>query len=151
MLTLRKATLQDLPRVLELGFMGWDELEVTTLSRDEESVKWMLVGMVQDEDKALFVADIEGEIVGMVMGYLGGSLYDQEELRGICINWFLLKEHRKGRASLQLVRAFEQWAEGMGASLIMYGALGNGRAARMGKLYTRLGYIPLETLYVRRL
>ncbi len=97
----------------------------------------------------MFVADEEGKIIGGILGRLSGSIFDEEEIRAICVAWFVKKENRGGKAAIRLLRAFEHWAEGMGATKIITSSLQSNQPEFMDKLYTKLDYKKLESLFVR--
>ncbi len=150
MLVLRRAIIDDIEDTLEVA-EGWaaEYLIPLGLGWSRESLGNALKRSISEEERVLFVADEEGTIIGWILGYLGGSVFDSEEVRAICVAWFVKKENRGGKAAIRLLRAFEQWSEGMGATKIITSSLQSNQPELMDKLYTKLNYKKLESLFVR--
>ena len=96
---------------------------------------------------ALFRADRRGELVGMIGGLICPDLYDGEIVCHTSF-WFVVPTAR-GRLSIQLLEAFEDWAREVGAKRVVVTHLSS--VESLGLLYSRRGYQPLERSYVRKL
>lgn len=85
--------------------------------------------------------DVLGAIGFCVMGDLNCAMRNAHELF-----WFVLPEHRKGRAAFKLLDAYEKKAIELGASSAVIAHLAN-LNENLGAFYERRGYIKTEILY----
>lgn len=63
-------------------------------------------------------------------------------------HWFVPRAHRRGQG-LELLRALESAAKDAGAVRLNLGLRHSPKAARMGRMYARLGYAPTEHLFTK--
>jgi GNAT superfamily N-acetyltransferase len=65
--------------------------------------------------------------------------------------WFMDPEHRFGMGAIRLIRAFEAWAAEHGAVEARIAHLARHNAEQLQRIYTKLGYAPLDVSYVKAL
>lgn len=92
------------------------------------------------------VIEQDGQIIGAMAGQIGPHIFS-EALVAWEYGIFVKPEHRGGMAAVRLVKAFEDWAVGMGASLIDIGISTGIHTERTGRLYQRLGFSPVGVLF----
>jgi RimJ/RimL family protein N-acetyltransferase len=142
--TIRRAVVEDVPRIAEMGARFIDTEYPHALRFDAEQLaattqRLMAHGLV-------LVADAGDGVVGM----LALTTY-QHPLSGDRIAteivWWVDPEVRGGRAALQLFAAGEAWARAEGATHLQMIAPSD----KVGRFYERLGFAKLETHYQRAL
>lgn len=141
---IRRAIETDLPALLEMGRKFHGYAQVHEIPFDAPSFRQTIEHGLQDERQAYFVADSDGLITGMTAGLVYPSYFNHKVLTGQELFWW--SEGSEGRA---LYRALEQWAREHGCLAFTMIALGNGNAERMGRVYERMGYRPLENSFIK--
>lgn len=136
---IREATVDDIPRLLAMGktFAAKARLE-DHVGYDPASMAATFEAMIERDEFALFIGD-HGAIGGMVAPHpfnYGLNMADE-------LFWW-----SEGREGLRLLAAFEDWAKDHDAVVRMT-ALESVDPDRVGKLYGRLGYTPLERAFVK--
>lgn len=97
---------------------------------------------VTDKDKIAIIKEEGGILLGMVGPSLVGPFKQSVELA-----WWVDPEHRGG--SLEMIHMYEEWAKANGASLIEVKSMY--KFPETGKIYSRLGYEPLEKSWVKKI
>jgi GNAT superfamily N-acetyltransferase len=92
-------------------------------------------------------ARVDGALVGFAAFVLGNSLHSRGLRLATCDTVWLAPEHRKGRAGMRLIRAAEVALAELGVGKAVMSVKPNG----VGALLRRLGYSPVEQVFVRRL
>lgn len=138
---IRRAEPADLPRVVRLGLRFLAEIYpgklVPNPDRMARTVRWLL----EDDTRALFVSDHDGEVTGM----LGLFVYEHPmsgEQTASEMFWYVEPGHRGH--GLRLLKAARDWAKASGAITIQMVAPGHD----VERLYRQLGYEKIETSYV---
>lgn len=145
---IRPATKNDLAIVADMGREFYSEGRIPgTIVPDVFIANWQKY--IEAGFGRIFLAEEEGEVVG----FLGGLLYpdpNDGDLVGSEMFWFVQSEHR-GSCGMRLLSAFEKWAISTGAKRLVMGHLSTLAPEKLKKLYERLGYVPLETHYVKEI
>ena len=134
---IREATVEDIPVLLRMGE------KFAALARLTDSVGYDPASM-----EATFRAMIEGEafVIFVGGGAIGGMIaphpFNHATLLADELFWW------SEGGGLALLRAFENWAESQGA-IVRMTALEAADPERVGKIYARRGYVPLERAYVK--
>lgn len=145
----REATVDDVPRLVELGQRFFEETELGAVtSYDPESAAKSFCGMIELPQAGVFVLEVDGEVVGLIAGLVAPYLFNAE-LTGQELLWYVEPAHRGGRQSLRLVRVLEEWARMQGAATFAMAALMTSPVG-IFDYYESRGYIPQETHFVRR-
>jgi GNAT superfamily N-acetyltransferase len=100
------------------------------------------------EQGGFWVLTAGDTVVGM-LGMLLAPLPTNDELAGIECAWWVEPAYRRGGVALELLSRAEAWAVDAGARVVqvMQPAQSD---ARLGALYARIGYVPLETTWQKR-
>ena len=91
------------------------------------------VHLLSDPDVGMFVAEVEGSIVGMCRFRMGHAFTDPRMVptnRAIGEVLVVLPEHRRGDIGRQLGRAALDWAKGRGAKSVVFDIWDNESARR---------------------
>jgi len=148
---LRPATLEDIPRIIELGQAFFCEagLELFMSYCPESSAK-TFAGMIESENAAIFLLTSGGEVVGGAGGILAPHYFNASHRTGQELFWYVDPAHRGRRESLRLLDALEAWAIGEGATTFVLASMQTSSPA-VARLYQARGYHQLETYYMGRL
>lgn len=147
MIIFRAATLADTESITRMAVRFQRESEYAThLRSTEATLRAMVYATLTNPDAVVFLAEARGLVVGMLAAALAVQPMSQE-LVGHEVCWWVDPEVRGGRAAIQLLRRAEGWAADRGAKLFQMMAPN----AHVGAFYERLGYVPIETHYQRRL
>lgn len=138
---IRPATVSDIPALLAMGAKFSEKARlIESVGYDEESMAKTFAWMVEDENCTVFIGET-GAIGGMK------SPHPFNHAHWIAQELFWWSEGREG---LRLLDAFEAWAAETCATVRMI-TLEAVNPERMGRLYHRRGYAPLEHGFIKRL
>lgn len=144
--TIRLATPADLPALGRLGALlirthiEFDAQRFMDPGSDPaEGYAWFLGTQLKDQDVVIFVAELEGEVIGYV--YAGLEPVSWKELRDACgfIHDVVVDERgrRSGTATALIEKAIEWLRERGAPSVMLWTAEKNGGAQQ---LFTKLGF-----------
>lgn len=88
-----------------------------------------------------------GTSVGMLIAAASTTIFS-EDLLAQELAWWVDPQYR-GRESLHLIEAYEEWAAVIGCRLIALGSIPE--LTELDKLYRRLGYTPKEQSYIKEI
>lgn len=138
---IREAAAADIPRLLQMGakFSAKARL-IEHVGYDSEDMETSFAEMISGEHYSVFIGE-NGAIGGMKAPHpFNYSHWIAQELF-----WW-----SEGREGLRLLTAFELWASAYCQTVRMI-TLEAIEPQRMGQLYERRGYVPLEHGYIKRL
>lgn len=139
----RGATLADLPALVALGTEFLTTSAYVGHIQPDPDAMWR-TGEQVIPGGGVFVGEQDGAVVGMI-GLIAYPHPWSGERVASELFWFA-RPSMRGRLGVQLLTTAEQWAWDMGCSVIQMIA----PDARVGMLYARRGYVPVETLFQRR-
>lgn len=141
-LTIRSATLADVPRLVAMGRQQIAALYGGAVADDPAALEALATQLVIAPTCACFVADRDGAVVGMI-GLVGYA----HHLSGVStvgeVMWWVDPAARG--AGLALLRRAERWAAETGAQVMQMMAPATNPL--VGRLYERRGYQAVETTY----
>ena len=148
--SLRLATLNDVPALLELGKDLYKDSPFASMKFDFSKVKEQLEAAIMMPDQWLvLVSHDEGKPVGCLVAYVFHPLYSKDKIA--CeVLWHLLPEYRKGRRGVDMMTAFEYWAKLLGCTVCQYGWMSSS-PPRMEELYLKRGLKMVEKVYFKEL
>lgn len=142
---IRRATTDDAPRLLEMGQRFAAETEYRDLiSVRSKPLETAILSILGNPDGATFVSGTDATLTGMI-ALLAYDHPFSGERTAFEVVWWVDPESRGD--GLRLLRAAEGWARGQGIAKMQMVAPNE----RIGALYRRLGYAPVETSYQRSL
>ena len=98
---------------------------------------------------ALFVAEVEGEIVGMIAGIVFPFYFNKSHLNAQELFWWVSPPNRKSRVGIDLLKAFEEWAVKKGAKTIQMGTVAKINPEKLAAVYKKKGYQESETYWTK--
>ena len=108
----------------------------------------LLAGLIAGKDGALFVADDDGVLSGMVGASLARCHWNRTKKVATELFWYVAPERRTG-VGRALMQALEDWAAGEGVNALGVMALESQRPEAVAEVYRRRGYRPLERVFVK--
>lgn len=143
----RRATYRDVPAIVALAmrFLEQEPAYQGVLHPNGDLIAGIVNTFVNDDDKIVYLSEYDGIITGLIALLVGNHIFTGERT-ATELMWFVDKAAR-GRDGMRLLYAAEQWARSHGARQLEMVA----PSTRTGELYERLGFRPMERLYVRNL
>ena len=154
-ISFRIATLDDIPDILEMCRALVDETNehntFVNIPLHEGKTTNMLRRYIQSPDLYFTgIAEIEGEIVGALFGYIGEYYFCHNKL-ATDIAWYVKPEFRGTFAGVILLKQFERWASAHGASEVCIAIATGIYAERTGNLLEKRGFNHVGGTYKLRL
>lgn len=146
---IRPATVEDIPRIVELGEMLHQESRYAPISFSKEKVAALMRHLIEVEG-VVFVAEVDGEIVGGIAGSVTEFWFSTEK-QAFDYSFFLAPEARHGMQAVRLMVAFENWAKLRGVRQIDMGITTDIHVDKSARLYTGMGYKECGKLFVKEI
>lgn len=132
------ATLQDVPRLVEMGRLLHDTSSYAAIPFNEEKVADLLSGLISGTG-AVFVTRKDGRIIGAIAGAVGAHWFS-DELHGFEFSFFIDPEARNGFTALRLMNAFTRWCALRGAKSVRMGVTTGIHHESTAALYRLAGF-----------
>jgi GNAT superfamily N-acetyltransferase len=146
----RKAETKDLPTLVKLGaefYKDTQHSKHTPYSGDD--VQKLLHVMLENPLSVVFVSELDnGEVIGTAGAMLYPLWMNPKHITGQEMFWYVMPEHRKSKAGKLMFDALEEWASERADSFCVT-ALASEHEKRVGQMYEKKGYVPLERTYVK--
>lgn len=140
MAKIRNATALDLPAMADMGEAMHDESpQYRDRSFNRRKCTHLALMLIESHYGCALVAEDAGELIGMFMG-VAQEQYFGDDLQTTDLLLYVKPEARGGRAMLKLVRAYEAWAESLGATDVILGVSTGVLAKQTVHIYEKLGY-----------
>jgi GNAT superfamily N-acetyltransferase len=148
-MNIRLATIEDAAVLTAMGrdFMQYSEYRNLQVTDDE--ITSGIVGVIANEMS--FVAEIDGQIVGFILGIIGPMWFVQRVRIAVELAWWVDPAHRNTTAGVRLIKAFESHATNMGVQYIAMSDLVVQGATPVAKLLGRMGYIVTERMHTKEI
>lgn len=145
---IRTATIEDIPRIVELGRMLHAEsAEYRDISYDQDKVAETMIDAIERRG-VVFVYERDGAIIGGVAGVITEYWFSREKIAGD-YSVFVEPAHRNGLITVRLILAFKAWARRLGARQVKMGVTTGITGA--DRLYQSLGMRHCGNLFVEDL
>jgi GNAT superfamily N-acetyltransferase len=148
---IRPATLDDVATIAALGELfhaeaGWADICEYSIEDTEKTLTYL----VNDDNGILFVAEADGEIVGMAGGLAHPIYFNLAHKSGQELFWWV-KPGLRGGIGRGLLDAMEAEAKAIGCTSWAMIALDKVQPELTGRLYRRRGYRASEHSWIKRL
>lgn len=135
---IRRATLDDLPAIVEMGgkfhaYSPWADVDY-----DPERAGEFIARVVLPQGAVFLSED------GMIGALLSPLYFNPAKVTAVELFWWAPTGDRGLRAAL------ENWACAAGAFGVQFSALADSHSKAVGRLYRRAGFAPAETAYIKR-
>jgi hypothetical protein len=138
---IREAAVSDIPALLAMGAKFSEAAKlIEHVGYDRDDMRETFAAMIEDENCCVFIGE-----TGAIGGQRGVHPFNHSHWIAQEMFWW-----SEGREGLRLLDAFEAWAAEKCGTVRMI-TLEAVNPERIGKLYLRRGYSPLEHGYIKRL
>lgn len=140
---IREAKYEDIDTLVSMGekFFQHTPFDVPY---DRDSIYGMLEFLINSPDGCVFVSD---DLSGMIGGLCVPLFFNNAYFSANEMFWWVNPESR-GTGNY-LLRAFEDWAKDKGASYVQMTHLTTSMPESLAHFYTKKGFWPVETNYMR--
>ncbi len=145
-MTIEPATPADLFSILAMGreFLA----SRPSVPANIEAMEGLARDMMARPDGIVLVGRVDGVALGMLGAVAYPDPYSWVRTASELF-WWVAPPARGVKSAVTWLRAYHAWAESRGAELVRMVSLASDGS--VGALYTRLGYVPVETHYQARL
>jgi len=135
---IREATIDDIPRLLELAVIMHLESRYKRFDFSEKKVSTLLEQLISNENGIVLVAGT-GHIVGGILAIVAEHFFGHDKSSGD-FALFVDPEHRNFRTVAQLIKAYINKARELGAVDIGVGNTSGYKIDEVGRLYETMGF-----------
>ena len=145
------ATLEDLPGLLKVLKNFFDASPFDSLTEFDyaiaaETAKKIIEGPKESGVILLYLK--ENTVKGVIAGLCHQMFFSRDRVATELCWW--VDEDARSKESLDLIEAYEFWAEKVGCTITTMANLTGETGERLDKYYKRRGYTPLETAYGKK-
>jgi hypothetical protein len=146
---IRDAELKDVPGLVRCArnFFKYAKYEEFGMPLDDESFVDMVCEYINSSNCKCLVTEKDGKVVGSVCGVITPWVFNRNIPFAYEAFYWMESEHR-GRVSIKMLSEYEDWVQQYGAVSVMIQPETN-LTEKVGKLYEKRGYKPLEHFWVR--
>lgn len=147
---IRLATVSDIPELLRMGAAFHSVTGVADIiPLDEQSLANTMTSLIETELGVIIVLDSGDGLKGATAALLHPHYFNANHRTGMELFWWVDPEHR-GLGG-KLFDALEAWVRANGADSFSMLALEALEPEKVGLIYRRRGYRPLEHSYIKRI
>ena len=150
MATVRRSTMEDMPAVTR---MTMDFLAISPYDKhmtlDPVALEQQFRVMQDNDSVACFVAEIDGQIVGMLACCVTGCWFNPGVVIASELGWWIEPHARGTTCAVRLLNEFERWGRDKGAVLVAMSSLAIEKEQKVATMLARRGYAPCETTHLK--
>ncbi len=141
-MTIRRAEKDDVEKLVELGKIMHKESVYSKYPFDQEHIKRYGDYMIENPDEfgVFFSEDSKGNVNAMVGGHITKMWFNPAVKIAFDLMIYSRPEKRGSIAVVRVVKAFEQWAKGVGASSVTMGVTAGINNDMAAKFLSAIGY-----------
>lgn len=117
---------------------------------DTNRIKNVVEQLIKSDDGFVKIVCYEGDIVGALIGMISQAPINDYKFSQELMFWFE-PEHRNGRVAPKLIDEYVDWSKRNGCSFARLSTLDELLNSKVGILFKRKGFSPIETAYVKEL
>jgi len=148
-MNIRLATVEDAAVLTAMGRDFLQYSEYRNLQVTDEEIQAGIAGVIANEMS--FVAEIDGQIVGFILGIIGPMWFVQRVRIAVELAWWVDLAHRNTTAGVRLLKAFESHATNMGVQYIAMSDLVVQGDTPVARLLGRMGYSVTERMHTKEI
>lgn len=143
---IRAATIDDIPRMLELGRAMHAESRYAVLPWNAGKVSHLIGWLIDAPDGLALVAERDGEVIGGFLGSVSEHYFTDAR---VASDYALFVEpgKRGGIAAARLLEAFTIWARAQDATLTQVGVTTGVNVEATARLFEAAGFAPVGQLF----
>lgn len=147
--TVRQATFDDLKEIIDMGGQMAGTSNFSHLTFDPRLFGEFVVDLIANDAQRVFVADAgDGTLAGALLGLASRSFIGPDTVVSDA-SFFVRPDMRASRAGVQLLRAFVDWAQEIGARRVNMGNSAGMDDDRYVKLLSRYGFTRAGSIMYR--
>lgn len=117
---------------------------------DSNKVKDLVSSLIDSEAGFVKIVTIDEEVVGALIATatpvpINSFIFAQE------LMFWLDPDHRNGKTSPKLIDAYVEWSKAVGCDFVRLSTLDELLDSRVGIIFKRKGFKPIETAYIKEL
>ena len=117
---------------------------------DSNKVKDLVSSLIDSEAGFVKIVTIDEEVVGALIAAatpvpINSFIFAQE------LMFWLDPDHRNGKTSPKLIDAYVEWSKAVGCDFVRLSTLDELLDSRVGVIFKRKGFKPIETAYIKEL
>ena len=117
---------------------------------DSNKVKDLVSSLIDSEAGFVRIVTIDEEVVGALIATatpvpINSFIFAQE------LMFWLDPDHRNGKTSPKLIDAYVEWSKAVGCDFVRLSTLDELLDSRVGVIFKRKGFKPIETAYIKEL
>jgi GNAT superfamily N-acetyltransferase len=139
---IRKAILDDLPRLASLGERLHGESDYAQYAFNAVKVYEYLCALIESPDGIVLVGEQDSEIIGAFVGHVGSHWFGDCKV-SYDLALFVVPERRGSMLGVRFIKEYVRTADAMGVDEILIGnstAVRSDRVEMVERLYERLGF-----------
>ena len=144
--TIRMLHADEVDKALPLALAFHEESDIVEQSDIEEHWGGVWATTIENGSGGIIAYEVEGEVVGVMCFLVGTSPLDGI-LQMTEAMWYVLKPHRG--QGMVLLEVTEMLAHELGCKRLFMAHLASIKADRLGKIFKRRGFTPVETYYMK--
>lgn len=148
-MTLRLATVDDVPEFLRMARLFHHTSPYSGIPFSEDRIlQYFEIALQNPLSVICILSEQDGDVRGMICGVCDAPPFSDLKV-ATELAWWMDEEYRHSRDSLDLFKAYEEWARRAGASLCQMALLSS--SPDLTKLYERSGYQLTERTFLKEL
>lgn len=148
-MNIRLATVDDAAVLTAMGRDFLQYSEYRNLQVTDEEIQAGIAGVIANEMS--FVAEIDGQIVGFILGIIGPMWFVQRVRIAVELAWWVDPAYRITSAGIRLLKTFEEHARHLDVQYIAMSDLVVQGDTPVARLLARMGYIVTERMHTKEI
>ena len=146
-MTVRNATQDDIPRIVEMARTFYADSGYTAIA--EASIPSLAgLAIITMESGVMLVAEADGAVVGMACLFVEPFTFNPSVMVASEIAWWVDPAHRGSLLAKEMLSVIDDRCKALGVNVIRMATLANS-PPQAAALYERLGYTKADSYYMR--
>ncbi len=149
---LRQFEAQDVEELTRLGVINHLESRFGKIVPvSETSIQRLIYTVLTNEDTYIGIVALDDEkIVGYMIGFITNYSFNEDAYYAADEMVYVIPEYRGKLVGKKILKAFQEWAESKGCLETVIGTISEIETERTKKLYSKLGFTEVGSLFRKR-
>ena len=150
---LRQFEYQDIEELTRLGVLNHLESRFGKIVPvNEESIQKLIFNALTDEDNYIGIVALDDKkIVGYMIGFITNYSFNEDAYYAADEMVYVIPEYRGKLVGKRILKVFQDWAESKGCLEAVIGTITEIATERTKKLYSKLGFTEVGSLFRKRI
>lgn len=150
---LRQFEYKDVEELTRLGVINHLESRFGKIVPvNEDSIQKLIFNVLTDEDSHIGIVALDGEkIVGYMIGFITNYSFNEDAYYAADEMVYVIPEYRGKLVGKRILKAFQDWAKRKGCLEAVIGTISEIATERTKKLYSKLGFTEVGSLFRKRI